>query len=68
MIYILLTSEMRTRQVLTDAIPSSVGKELIGLVSTRDEIPNLLKVIQLSHLLKFILRALFDCDGVHVVG
>lgn len=31
-------------QIITSAIPDSVGKKLIGLVTSRDEIPDLLKV------------------------
>uniref|UniRef100_A0A0C9RGC1 Delta-1-pyrroline-5-carboxylate synthase n=1 Tax=Wollemia nobilis TaxID=56998 RepID=A0A0C9RGC1_9CONI len=31
-------------KVITDALPDSVGKDLIGLVTSRDEIPNLLKL------------------------
>lgn len=31
-------------QVITSAIPENVGGKLIGLVNTRDEIPDLLKV------------------------
>ncbi|XP_057866769.2 delta-1-pyrroline-5-carboxylate synthase isoform X2 [Cryptomeria japonica] len=31
-------------KVITDAIPESVGKNLIGLVTSRDEIPDLLKL------------------------
>eukprot|EP00253_Pinus_taeda_P000983 PITA_00983 len=31
-------------KVITEALPESVGKELIGLVTSRDEIPDLLKL------------------------
>lgn len=31
-------------QIITSAIPKDVGKGLIGLVTSRDEIPELLKV------------------------
>ncbi|EFJ17662.1 hypothetical protein SELMODRAFT_444883 [Selaginella moellendorffii] len=31
-------------KVITEALPKSVGKELIGLVTSRDEIPDLLKL------------------------
>jgi len=31
-------------QVITQAIPDSVGGKLIGLVTSREEIPKLLKV------------------------
>ncbi|PKI46609.1 hypothetical protein CRG98_032951 [Punica granatum] len=31
-------------KVITEAIPDSVGPKLIGLVTSRDEIPDLLKV------------------------
>jgi hypothetical protein len=31
-------------QVITTAIPDTVGGELIGLVTSRDDIPDLLKV------------------------
>jgi hypothetical protein len=31
-------------QVITNAIPDNVGEKLIGLVTTRDEIADLLKV------------------------
>lgn len=32
-------------QVITSAIPDSVGEKLIGLVTSREDIPDLLKVI-----------------------
>ena len=31
-------------KVITEALPESVGKKLIGLVTSRDEIPDLLKL------------------------
>jgi delta-1-pyrroline-5-carboxylate synthetase len=31
-------------KVITDAIPETVGGKLIGLVTSREEIPDLLKV------------------------
>lgn len=34
-------------QVITEALPKSVGPNLIGLVTSRDEIPDLLKVYPL---------------------
>jgi hypothetical protein len=37
-------------QVITEAIPDTVGSKLIGLVTTRAEIPELLKVKLISGL------------------
>ena len=31
-------------KIITEALPKSVGSELIGLVNSRDEIPDLLKL------------------------
>jgi hypothetical protein len=36
--------EINFLQVITGAIPSNVGEKLIGLVTSRDEIADLLKV------------------------
>ena len=37
-------------KVITDAIPETVGGKLIGLVTSREEIPDLLKVKQIYKL------------------
>lgn len=39
----ILSSSLNS-QVITEAIPDTVGGKVIGLVTTREEIPNLLKV------------------------
>lgn len=47
-------------QVITSAIPKSVGEKLIGLVTSREEIPDLLKV---SFVLTQNRKHVFLCVG-----